>query len=363
MDFQDINPHYNNDELNKLKEQNKLLTKIINTNTNEQIKEAFDLKDLFENKLSKMKSKIERLANEREKLRTEAICEAKKANDAVSKYQTSEENYQKAQSKMISLEAKKTEFKFEHQLIENQINNLTKKELPDLRKQIVNLEKQKNQIEIELKNETAKRIRVESETNSLMKISTHKTDQHNIEMERLKSTNKHEVVEIEHSARQKLIYELNKIKNDTLKQIEERKPNLEAIYYRDLKFLKLKIVQELKNIEFMQESLNEMNKQQEASNSELNFLKLKYLFYEKRIENLEDKLERTNEKYLNDMHELDLEIEHSKREFNSWLTSHKDLNNAKLAARKVIDDFYTYLHTKGLNFKFYNLRSGKKLRT
>ena len=240
---------------------------------------------------------------------------------------------------------------------------MCEKKIPISKKQISDLKKQINPIEIRLKNENRMQIRIESETNSLMKITLHKTDQHNIEMDRLKSVNKQELVNIENNIRVKLIHELDKIKHETLRRIEEKTPNLEEIYYRDLMYLKLKAIQDLKHIEFMQESLNEIKKQQEESDMELNFLKLKYLHYEKRIVYLEEKLEKTNEKYLNDIHELDIDIEHARRDLKFWLSSHKDLSDAKSVARKEIDSFYSYLYSKGLNFQFYNLRSGKKLRT
>lgn len=350
--------------LSSLEIENLILKDKLQTCSSETIKQIFDLKEIYDQRLKSMKSQIERLVNDRDEIKKKLQIEEKITNVVLLKYDRLDADCQQSKEKLIKLEKEATVLKCDYDLTQFSLER-NRNEVPILRSYVQDLEKQINKVKKQLNIELIYRTKIEKDNDCLNRILKHQAQMNESQIQSIQTNHNYEEDQFlnkSDSIKQTLIDELERIKEETIKKVAEIEPKIEIIFQNEIKKISLKNDNEHKQERFMQEELNVLKDKLELSQNEFNFLKLKKLNYEKRVKSLESRIQTIEAGFMNDLNVKNIELVTLRKDLESLLLNFEDLHVAKIQTRKEIDSFYDYLHSKGIIFQFYNLRNGKKLR-
>ncbi|KAI0982791.1 hypothetical protein GJ496_011415 [Pomphorhynchus laevis] len=326
------------DKVRHLEEDNGKLQNIISTYTEKHDKQFKQIKSIYDEELKESRRTLDELAKERAKLDIDARKYKADYDDTSLRLNKKELEFVQFEKYTKRLEDENSELKSKCDKLMNDAGRRTA-ELNEFRLRAAELERQLSDARRQLEDETLLRVDAENQNVSLKEELQFKNQVHNEEVEQIRSEKRveiHEVDRIKEEYDNKLIIELNRIRNDTDAKIREMRDEVEMCYERKLKEAEDAMRRNDSMLDQIREDLASARNKITEIGDQNSILQRKSMADEEKIRKLEDKLADIQHKDNEANQYRDNQLRKIQDEYNNLRSDYQSLLDVKISLDQEI---------------------------
>ncbi|KAL7675731.1 hypothetical protein ACOME3_001998 [Neoechinorhynchus agilis] len=336
------------ERVTRLEEDNANLQVTISNYQERQSSEENRVKTLYVAEIEELRRTLDEVSKDRARLAIEAGKHSTEATNATNKLIKCERQLKQLEERLKQFEDENAELKSKQ---ERTLFDLGRKtdEAMNLKSTLNDAERQLSACRRELENEVMLRVDLGNQVSSLKEDGQFKAQIHQKQMDEILYQRRTEVKQVDERIKEeydnKLLAELNKIREDTEAKIAKMRGEVEQCYHRRLADAEEIGKRHGSNISSLKDDLQTSRRKIGELVSERQALQDKYNGFEMRIRSLEDELQKRQQRFDDQLSLRDAELSELRKQYESLTDDYQDLLDIKVSLDREISAYTSLIES------------------